>query len=85
MYFRYDAEGDVLFVELRPEAKAATGKRLDEQRIIHRNADGSVAAVEFLFVSKGVNLEGVPEADRIAAAMRSFPTPTLVPGAGARD
>lgn len=29
--------------------------------------------VELLFVSRGVNLEGLPEAERIAAAMRSFP------------
>ncbi len=74
MYIRYDPDGDVLFVELKREEEGATGKRLDEYRIVHRNPDRSVAAVEFLFVSKGIDLDGVPESDRIAAALRSFPT-----------
>ena len=47
-------------------------REIDDRRLA--GGDGSGAAVGAdLFVSRGVNLDGLPEAERIVAAMRSFP------------
>ncbi len=74
MLVTYDPEADAVDVKLCEASGPIRSKRLDEQRIIDYDGEGNVVAVEFLFVSKGIDLDGVPEADRIAAALRSFPT-----------
>lgn len=73
MQIRFDPEADVIFVTLREPEGPTAGDRLDERRIIHYDAADRPVAVELLFVSRGVNLDGLPEADRIAEAIRAFP------------
>lgn len=63
-----------MYVRFRPREGHITSTRLDEQRVLDGDEAG-VVGVEFLFVSRGVNLEGLPEAERIAEVMRSFPQP----------
>ena len=73
MYLRFDPEADVLFVTLRDPEGDTAGDRLDERRIVHYDERDRPVAIELLFVSRGIDLEGLPEADRISAAIRSFP------------
>jgi len=78
MQVSYDEEADAMYVRFRPREGHIKSTRLDEQRVLDRD-DTGVVGVEFLFVSRGVNLEGLPEADRIAEVMRSFPQPAAAP------
>ncbi len=69
---QYDHEADVLYVMLEfPEGKQY-GAQLDEYRIVHSDEGGRVVAVEFLGVSRGLNLGGVPEASRIVKELQRF-------------
>ena len=73
MLITYDPEADALYAELRcAEGKVRT-REIDDRRLVDVDESGEAVGVELLFVSRGVNLEGLPEAERIAAAMRSFP------------
>ena len=47
--------------------------RIDERRTVCYDERDEVIGVEFLFVSKGIDLSEMPEADRIQAALRTFP------------
>lgn len=78
MQVSYDEEADAMYVRFRPREGHIKSTRLDEQRVLDHD-DTGVVGVEFLFVSRGVNLEGLPEADRIAEVMRSFPQPAAAP------
>lgn len=48
-----------------------TTRRLDARRIVDADRAGEVG-VEFLFVSQGVSLEGLPRRDEIAAALHAI-------------
>lgn len=64
MQVRYDSEADVAFLVLRdPEGGDEGGPRLDERRYPHFDQAGNVYAYEFLFVSKGVSLDGINSED----------------------
>ncbi len=64
MQVRYDSEADVAFLVLRdPEGGDEGGQRLDERRYRHFDQAGNVYAYEFLFVSKGVSLDGIDSED----------------------
>ncbi len=64
MQVRYDSEADVAFLVLRgPEGGDEGGQRLDERRYRHFDQAGNVYAYEFLFVSKGVSLDGIDAVD----------------------
>ena len=71
MQVQYDTEADALYVRLEAGEVART-RRLDSSRAVDYRADGAVVGVEFLSVSKGVRLEGVPEVERIGAALASI-------------
>ena len=73
MQVQYDTEADALYVRLASGEVART-RRLDSSRAVDYRADGTVVGVEFLFVSKGVRLEGVPEAEGIERALASLPS-----------
>lgn len=75
MEVRYDSEADAIYVRLRATAHART-EELDVARLIDYDAAGDVIGVEFLWVSGGVDLDGVPEAERVAEALRAVPHPT---------
>lgn len=74
MEVRFDLEADALYVRLRGTAHART-EEIDSRRLIDYDDAGEVIGVEFLFVSKGISLEGVPEADRVAQALQAVPHP----------
>jgi uncharacterized protein YuzE len=72
MLIRYDSEADAAFLLLADELGHTRGRQLDEQRIVHYNDAGDAVAVELLFVSRGIRLDGLPESERIAEALRSL-------------
>ena len=64
MRLEYDPEADAAYVYLS-DAKRTSGKHLDDARYIDYDAAHRPVGVEFLGVSHGVNLDGVPERDAI--------------------
>lgn len=66
-----DTEVDALYVKLR-ETKYAGGKELDDARHMDLDVNGNVIGIEFLYVSQGVDLDGIPAADleTVSAALR---------------
>ena len=59
MEIRYYPDTDVLWVELKSPLNSR-GRLVDDSRVLHSNADGELAAVEFLYASGGVNLAEIP-------------------------
>ena len=72
MLIEYDPEADAIFVRLRQHEGELHARRIDESRLVHDDADGNPVAVELLWVSRGISLEGLPEAKRIEAALDSL-------------
>ncbi len=73
MYVQYDPDADAVYVKLRAHEGRTRGRRLDDRRVVHYDAEGNVVAVELLFVSQGMDLKGLPEADRVRDLLGSFP------------
>ena len=73
MHVEYDTEADALYVSLCQYDGRHHARPLDDRRIIHVDDDGSPVGVELLFVSDGIDLDGVPDAEAVADAIRSFP------------
>ena len=69
---RYDPEADAVYAKLREAEGRVTTQQIDDVRLVDYDESGAVVGVELLFVSGGVDLRGLPEAERIAEAMRSF-------------
>ncbi len=65
MGINYDNEVDVLFLKLRDteysHSQQPDGPRGDRDILFDKNGD--VLGVEFLYVSNGVALDGIPEQD----------------------
>lgn len=74
MQVSYDTEADAIYVRFREPHGTVRTESLDDLRLIDHDDDG-VIGVELLAVSRGLNLTGLPEADRIAIAIRSIPQP----------
>lgn len=66
MTLDYDRENDSLYIYLREGVQRAYGESLDDVRYVDFGADGLPVGVELLRVSRGVKLEGLPEAQAIA-------------------
>ena len=63
-YVNYDPEAGVVFLTLRePEGGERGGERIDEWRHRHYDHAGNVCAYEFLFVDRGISLDGIPAGD----------------------
>ncbi len=74
MYVSHDALADAISVDLDlPDGGVRGGERIDEGRIRHYDNAGRVYSYEFLFVSKGISLEGIDpdDAARIREAVRT--------------
>ena len=67
----YDRQSDAVYVYLR-EATISRTQALDDYRNIDLDAAGNVVGVEFLGVSGGVDLHGVPARDRVDELIRPF-------------
>ena len=73
MYITYDTDA-AIYVRLgQPGLAVADTREVDWQRIVDYAEDGELIGVELLRVSKGIDLTGVPEAERVAEAIRSLP------------
>ncbi len=59
-----DREADCLYVTFADTEVARTA-RLDELRMIDYASDGTVVGVEFVGVSGGIDLQGMPHAEEI--------------------
>ncbi len=72
---QYDPQADALYVAFQgPEARAARTEEIDARRAIDYDAAGNVIGVEFLSVSQGVDLAGVPEAAAVRQALTTVRT-----------
>lgn len=78
MHVQYDSEADAVYVRLREPIGELKSRPVDDARIVDYDAEGQVVGVELLDASHGIDLEGLPEADAIAEAIRSFPRPLSV-------
>ena len=72
LHLKYDLEADVIWVQLQDAAGRTAGDQVDEYRILHYDETDTPVAVEFLFVSKGINLDGIPHAAEIREAIGSL-------------
>lgn len=61
----YDPTVDALVIFFRRHARSARTEPLDDNRLVDYDADGGVAFVELLNVSRGTELAGLPEQDRV--------------------
>lgn len=63
-YVTYDPDAEVVFLMIRePEGGERGGERVDERRHRHYDHAGNVCAYEFLFVDRGISLDGIPAED----------------------
>ena len=63
-YLTYDSDAEVVFLMIRePEGGERGGESIDELRHRHYDHAGNVCAYEFLFVDRGISLDGIPEED----------------------
>jgi len=74
MDIRYDTEADALMVWFRDPGAHLRARILDDLRFVHEDEEG-VAGVEFIEVSGGIDLRGVPHADEIREALRCLAAP----------
>ncbi len=63
MEIRYYPDTDVLWLELQ-SPKDSRGRLVDDNRILHFNGNGELAAVEVLYASEGADLKEIPEEAR---------------------
>ncbi|MYB46063.1 MAG: DUF2283 domain-containing protein [Acidimicrobiia bacterium] len=64
MKVKYDSDGDLVYVTVRPDHEERGGRRLDNSRILHVDKAGKAVAYEFLWVSNGISLEGIHPDDQ---------------------
>ncbi len=63
-FITYDSEVDAVFVQIRkPVGGERGGESIDEWRHRHYDHAGNVCAYEFLFVDRGISLDGIPAED----------------------
>ncbi len=74
MMIEYDPEADAIYVDLQraaeKEKRVARSEPLGDGRRVAYAKNGDPIGVEFLGVSRGISLDGVPEADCVAELLR---------------
>lgn len=73
MQIQYDPQADAIYVALQTPKGLVRGDRIDERRTVCYDERDQIVGVEFLFVSAGIDLSLMPEADEIDQALRTFP------------
>lgn len=73
MLLEYDPDADAVYVRLQEPHGLVRGARVDERRTVCYDEQKQVVGVEFLFVSQGIDVEGMPEAERIREMVNRFP------------
>ena len=62
MEVKYYADEDILYVEIR-DTEYGGGKELDDSRHLRLDVNGDIKGIEFLYVSEGVDLDGIHPED----------------------
>lgn len=72
---RFDPEADAITVSFRPiePGEVASTRQIDERRLVDYDSAGEPIGVELLYVSEGINLDGLPRAEEIRKALTAFP------------
>jgi len=70
MRVKYDREADAVYIYLNSKPYAY-GEDLDDQRRIDYASDNTPIGVELLCIGEGVNVEGLPNIEKIAEAIES--------------
>ena len=67
----YDPAADALAIDFPGFGAGASARmvRLDRDRALDYNADGRLVSIELLNVSRGVNLEDLPETEVVSRAL----------------
>jgi uncharacterized protein YuzE len=74
VFVTYDSEADALYVYLvAQDAHVDRTEEFGDGRQVDYDVQGRVVGVEFLDASRGIDIEGLPEAERLAEAVRSLP------------
>ena len=60
MGLNYDQEVDAIYLKLL-DTEYGGGQEVDNSRHINLDRDGNVLGIEFLYVSDGVDLTGIPD------------------------
>jgi uncharacterized protein YuzE len=71
MRFNFYPDSDALYIELADGAYDHS-RELDEDRVIHYAADGTVIGVKFIGISDGVRLDDVPRAAEIERVLEQY-------------
>lgn len=72
MQISYDREADAVYVTLRDHKGHLRARKLGDGRFVHYDETDAIVGVEFLFVSQGIDLTGIPEAERIRELLESL-------------
>lgn len=77
MFITYDSAADAIYVYLSTveEHDVARTVMVDDARLVKYDAGDEPIGLELLFVSEGIDLEGLPRADEVADVLRRFPRP----------
>jgi len=60
-----DPEADAVYIYLIDNELVGYTQELDDNRLIDRAPDGQAIGIDLMLVSKGVKLEGLPEAETV--------------------
>lgn len=72
MFLSYDRDADAISVKLRAPQGEIESEPFGDRCVIDYDETGEPVAVELLFVSRGIELEGVPEAEGIREMLTSL-------------
>ena len=72
MNIRYDSDADALYIKFREPAGKVETEFIDVSRYVDYDEHDNVVGVEILDVTMGIDLTGLPEAERIAEALRAL-------------
>ena len=62
MEVKHYPDEDILYLEVR-DTEYAGGRELDDSRHLRLDVKGYMKGIEFLYVSEGVDLDGIPPED----------------------
>lgn len=71
MRLTLDSESDAAYVYVTDRAIART-RELDENRMLDLDGDGEIRGIEFLNVSQGVELSGLPFQTQLSDLFRGY-------------
>ena len=66
MHAEHDPKADAVYVRLRAGATQDHSQLVDDGRVVDYDAQDQPIGIELLGVSRGVNLDGLPEEEAIA-------------------